>query len=265
MACVCAPTLDAELDIWVSLGGTNSGCCGNKAHTYGYHREASSIPSSDYSRRNDPGMPYNYSWACAGDFAHNGVPHLRAMHLDVLVRLMRGELPTVDEFIGQPWANRPVIYWYRYNGINKIKNYTGQGHDKHSHIGIRRSVANRSLGLWRPSATPVVWVPPVPGKLAVDGEMGRNTIKALQRRMGTPVDGVISRDSSMVRALQRYLNSKLNSGLVIDGDGLWQNGRFSWTIMALQQYLHTPMDGRLSAPKSMAVQELQRRLNAGSF
>lgn len=265
MACVCAPTLDAEMDIWVSLGGGNSGCCGDANHTYGYHCPAHKVSVRDYSRRNDPGVPFNMNWACAADFSHRNNPELRARHLTVLTRLMRGELPTVEEFIGKPWADRPVVYWYRYDGINKLKNYTGPGHDHWSHIGIRRSRAYEPLGLWTPGVVPVVFKPPVPDALDVDGELGPRTIKKWQRYMGTPADGVISRDSSLVRACQRYFNAKLNAGLIIDGDGIWQNGRFSWTIMALQQWLKTPMDGRLSAPKSMAVQELQRRLNAGTF
>lgn len=39
-----------------------------------------------------------------------------------------------------------------------------------------------------------------------DGKIGPNTIRALQRRMGTPVDGVISEESKAVMALQRRLN-----------------------------------------------------------
>ena len=40
---------------WVNLGGGNSGCCGNAAHTYGFHRPANEVPVSDYSRRHEPG------------------------------------------------------------------------------------------------------------------------------------------------------------------------------------------------------------------
>ncbi len=265
MSCVCAPTLDAEMDIWVSLGGGNSGCCGDKNHTYGFHCPANRISVRDYSRRYDPGMPYNMNWACAADFSHKNNPSLRAMHLNLLARLMRGELPTVDEFIGKPWADRPVVYWFRPNGINKLKNYTGAGHDHWSHIGVRRSRSNEPLGLWVPGgSTPVVYKPK-PGALAVDNELGPKTIARWQQVMGAHVDGVISRDSRLVRAVQRFLNASIGAGLVVDGDGIWQNGRRSHTIAALQRYLQTPVDGRLSTPKSMAVGALQRRLNAGSF
>ncbi|WP_454856300.1 peptidoglycan recognition protein family protein [Promicromonospora soli] len=39
-----------------------------------------------------------------------------------------------------------------------------------------------------------------------DGKIGPQTIRALQRYLGTPVDGVISRESRAVMALQRRLN-----------------------------------------------------------
>jgi murein L,D-transpeptidase YcbB/YkuD len=39
-----------------------------------------------------------------------------------------------------------------------------------------------------------------------DGKIGPDTIKALQRRLGTPVDGVLSEESQAIKALQRRLN-----------------------------------------------------------
>lgn len=39
-----------------------------------------------------------------------------------------------------------------------------------------------------------------------DGYVGPNTVKALQRRFNTPVDGIISQPSTMVKELQRRLN-----------------------------------------------------------
>ena len=39
-----------------------------------------------------------------------------------------------------------------------------------------------------------------------DGEIGPVTIKAIQRKLGTPVDGVVSNPSDMVKALQRLCN-----------------------------------------------------------
>ena len=42
-----------------------------------------------------------------------------------------------------------------------------------------------------------------------DGEIGPQTIKAIQRKLGTPVDGVVSNPSDMVKALQKLANLKL--------------------------------------------------------
>lgn len=41
-----------------------------------------------------------------------------------------------------------------------------------------------------------------------DGEIGTNTIKAFQRKMGTSADGVVSKTSSMVKALQKWCNNQ---------------------------------------------------------
>lgn len=115
------------------------------------------------------------------------------------------------------------------------------------------------------------------GELDVDGEWGRLTTSALQRALGTPVDGIVSdqyiahkaknpglnapswewhqhtgEGSMMVKALQRKIGAGVDG---IAGDE---------TFTKLQQYLGTPADGVISSP-SMCVKELQRRLNAGNF
>src|SRR5690606_11389241 len=130
----------------------NSGIVGNSAHTYGFHLGANEVPASDYSRARDPNGadgPYvNWSYACAGDFSHRRDERLRAMHRDVLARLMRGELPMICEFIGQPWAAQPVYYWARWNGIGTLRRYTGAGHDHWSHISWYRSTVDQRAHLW---------------------------------------------------------------------------------------------------------------------
>lgn len=45
-------------------------------------------------------------------------------------------------------------------------------------------------------------------KVTVDGHIGPKTIEALQRKMGTPVDGVLSKPSQCVKAFQKYLNER---------------------------------------------------------
>lgn len=114
-----------------------------------------------------------------------------------------------------------------------------------------------------------------PGKLAVDGELWKATISALQRTLGTFVDGVISEPySALVAALQRHLNARGARDwdgrvLEVDGKGLYHNsGRRvgkTRTIWALQAHLGTPTDGFLDANDSQAVRRMQERLNAGTF
>lgn len=107
--------------------------------------------------------------------------------------------------------------------------------------------------------------------LVVDGYWGRDTTRALQKALGTVVDGEIwgqvrnavtkqitggvkygKGGSPMVKKLQQKVNSK--------ADGIIGAN----TISALQNFLNTPRDGELWKPSTM-VKELQRRLNAGTF
>ena len=107
--------------------------------------------------------------------------------------------------------------------------------------------------------------------LKVDGYWGKATTRALQRALGTPVDGVLSNQlrnsvtddiysgitwgsggSLVVKALQRKVGAKVDGYLGPE------------TIRRLQRYLGTPVDGILSKP-SVVVKELQRRLNKGTF
>lgn len=115
-------------------------------------------------------------------------------------------------------------------------------------------------------------------KLEVDGEWGVLTTMALQRVLGTTVDGIVSNQyasyraanpgllasswewesnpgkggSEMVKALQKRLGET--------PDGFIGPK----TIKALQRYLGTTVDGCVSNP-SLMVQVLQRKLNAGTF
>lgn len=217
MACVCATAIDAEMKDWVKLGGGNSGCCGNNVHTYGFHREAASVPASDYSRRHESAKPFNMSWGCAGDFHHGYNAKLMAMHADVLRRLMRGELPMIAEMITKPWANKPVYYWARWNGNGTLQRYTGKGHDHWSHISWWRSKANIKANLWvpggSPAPTPAVNVatvaPKFPGyalKVSnkVDANMRTWQNQARARGAKVGVDGIYGPGSkAVVVAFQR--------------------------------------------------------------
>lgn len=106
-------------------------------------------------------------------------------------------------------------------------------------------------------------------RLDEDGILGPATIRAWQRRMGTPQDGFITQPpghSDLVRAVQVYLNRVARAGLSVDGQGINQDGHSVFhTTRALQRYLGTRADGVLSLPRSAAVRALQRRLNASTF
>lgn len=114
--------------------------------------------------------------------------------------------------------------------------------------------------------------PPSDNKIIVDGKWGPATTRALQRALGTPVDGIISRQlrndvtkalyggvtfgkggSPMVRALQKKVGARVDGYLGPK------------TISCLQKYLGTVVDGKISRPNSLVVREMQRRLNQGKF
>lgn len=42
--------------------------------------------------------------------------------------------------------------------------------------------------------------------VTADGYIGPQTIRAMQKKLGTPIDGVISYPSAMVKALQEWCN-----------------------------------------------------------
>ncbi len=158
MKAIAAPVIQAEMNEWVAIGGSNSGIVGayDGSHPTGFHRAGFEVPPTDYSRRHDPGKPYNMAWCCAGDFSHNGNPALRARHAALLGRLMAGDptLSMIVEFIGQPWPDKPVMYWARWNGVKTLSRYPGKGHDHWSHISWQRSRANERAYLWTAAAQP---------------------------------------------------------------------------------------------------------------
>lgn len=108
--------------------------------------------------------------------------------------------------------------------------------------------------------------------VTVDGKWGKSTTKALQKALGTPVDGIISKQPRNSVSQSLYSNTvQFGSGgsnvivalqrkIKVNADGKLGPA----TIRALQRYLGTTQDGVLSRP-STATKELQRRLNAGTF
>lgn len=147
--------------------------------------------------------------------------------------------------------------------------------------GVRRKMADRGdptanhydhAHVWffpgvyqpRPATVPVSHNTDAP--LVVDGKLGPRTIAKWQKVMGTPVDGVISTPrSDLVTAVQKRLKNTVDHRLVVDGQGIFQNGQRYKTVGALQRYLKSPVDERMSTPVSQVVKALQRRLNENRF
>lgn len=114
------------------------------------------------------------------------------------------------------------------------------------------------------------------GALSVDGLWGQNTTTALQKALGTTVDGIVSNQSQsdfnkcnngglltstfhfgsggspMMKALQTKVGSTADGYVGVN------------TIKALQTYLGTTVDGVVDSSSPM-VKQLQTRLNNGNF
>lgn len=234
MTCVCASAIDAEMSDWVKLGGGNSGCCGNSAHTYGFHRAASEVPASDYSRRHEAAKPYNMNWACAGDFHHGYKPTLMAKHAMLLAGLMAGKYPMICEMITKPWSNKPVYYWARWNGNSTLQRYTGSGHDHWSHISWWRSKANQRPYLWTPSNTPTptptpgTFAPKYPGYVLQRGSKVDANVRTWQaqvkaRGVSLTVDGIFGPGTETVAKNIQKANGWVQDGEVgpITWAGVW--------------------------------------------
>jgi GH25 family lysozyme M1 (1,4-beta-N-acetylmuramidase) len=183
---VCAPVIQAEMSDWVALGGSSSGCVGDAKHGTGFHRGANFVPATDYSRRRDPnggdGPFTNWNWACAGDFRHGGNAALRARHKAVLALLRKGAFPMICEMIVQPDADKPVMYWARWEGAANLREYTGSGHDMWSHISWYRSRADERPHLWKDV--------PVAVTDAEIAKIAQATVSKLYADMKTPASGI---------------------------------------------------------------------------
>ena len=215
-------------DVWFVWGD------GNKMDHMLNHTQ--SKPVLDFMVRNTAGGDWvrNYIWA---NRARLGLRHVIWNHRITSTVVSPGEVRWMEDR-GDPTAN----------------------HEDHVHS---EWFAGSYTGPDGSGGTPVN---NPSAKLDVDGELGPKTISKWQRVMGTPVDGVITPgNSDLVRAVQRKLKATVRPDLVVDGDGIYQNGRRYKTVEALQRYLGSPVDGFMSVPTSQVVKALQRRLNEDRF
>lgn len=108
--------------------------------------------------------------------------------------------------------------------------------------------------------------------LTVDGKWGNSTTRALQKALGTPVDGIISKQpknsvsQSLYGSTVKFGNGGSNVIVALQQKvGAGVDGKLGpATIRALQKHLGTVQDGVLSRP-SLVVKEMQKQLNAGIF
>lgn len=179
---------------------------------------------------------------------------------DALVKDLTQNTTNRKRLIFVNWGNQQ---WHRDNNWAPRDN----SKDPHGHVHVEGEAdADADTSPWilvnLEGTTPAGEIE----KLEVDGELGPKTIRRWQQVMGTPVDGVIDPErSSLVAAVQAKLKSTVDSALKIDGQGIYQNGRVYRTAFALQRYLKSPVDGRISTPTSQVIKALQRRLNEGKF
>ena len=179
---------------------------------------------------------------------------------DALVRDLTENTTNRKRLIFVNWGNQQ---WHRDNNWAPRDN----SNDPHGHVHAEGEAdADHDTSPWilayLEGTTPAGEVE----KLQVDGELGPKTIRRWQQVMGTPVDGEIDpKRSTLVAAVQAKLKSTVDRNLKIDGRGIYQDGKVYKTAAALQRYLKTPVDGKISMPTSHVIKALQTRLNEGRF
>lgn len=204
---------------------------------------------------------------------------------------VKSEVKTPSHSVASSTSKAPTSEDYKGNSVVDYLNHIGEdsSYDNRKRLAEKfgisgyKGTASQNIDLLnklrgkggaakpKPKPSPSPKVSASKASLKVDGKWGESTNKALQRALGTPVDGVISNQSRnsvtqalyggvtfgsggspMVKALQRKVGAK--------ADGLLGPN----TVRSLQRYLGTVQDGVLSRP-SLVVEEMQRRLNAGTF
>lgn len=99
-----------------------------------------------------------------------------------------------------------------------------------------------------PTPTPiVVETKPREDKLIVDGHAGTQTIKKLQKYLGTPVDGIISKQLIKYKPIFMAFSTVQFNGKKGDGG--------SQCIKALQRMLKVPVDGYMGNTTAKALQK----------
>lgn len=204
-SCRCSGLIGNNITRYRALGGAILGCCGNEAHTYGFHCPRCRIPSTDYSirRSSGPGAPDD---ALAGDFGMN-LSWSRKWLAWMVAQVKSGAFPEVLEIIGSLDGVRP-LYWARWEGWAG-RAYTGGGHVGWAHVSGDRAKGNLDsnwfVGWPMTGGVPI----PAPGPVVVSWR------EVLVRDLPVLRRGFIGRPAKKVQA---SLNAHIGAGLAEDGD-----------------------------------------------
>ena len=150
--CVEPSALVTEKKRLAAIGGTFSGICGNAAHTYGYHRQPCSLPSSDYSLKGSKNKPLSVNEAAAIDIGMNWTGSRN--WLKALIKAKQdGKFAGVAEVIGS-YDGTYVMYWsdtdtpgWPTKGVDYYGKMGGTGHQSWSHVAIYRSKTHSDHGI----------------------------------------------------------------------------------------------------------------------
>ena len=136
-----------------------------------------------------------------------------------------------------------------YNGIKATAiegNTSIEGHQSNGgEVCLQSRNKSLILGAYRPEYDGDADIPIVRYDLDVDGEIGKNTVKALQDFLGTPVDGWID---------GQYLQYKAYWTSIISESCNWSNGT-SQVVKALQELVNVKADGILGQNTARALQK----------
>ncbi len=240
-----------------------------EAIIYGIGDEAHKLQVSGHNEDDTAGVR-------AEDQDADSVPEHRAIDVMITSGFSAADAEKLYDDLGTNAANQKRLLYVIYNrrkrsrstNWQEVPHEDGGEHDNHVHASGEADEDENTndwiLSDWGPLVPGTV--PPAQEQLLVDGKLGPKTISKWQAIMGTKVDGVISVPySQLVAAVQTHLNNAMHFGLVVDGNGIFQDNKFYYTAGALQKYLGSPCDGIISAPVSECIKALQRRLNTGRF
>jgi hypothetical protein len=238
--------------------------------------EAMEVAKEVFAAAQAAGHEVRYLWGYDSDASNT--EHHSGLALDFMIN-NHADGQWIRDYV---WANRARlrlrhVIWEQHitstvvsPGVVRLmadRGNTTANHMDHAHVLLfpgdyQAPGSTGSTDTSSPAPAPT----PSTDMLVVDGDLGPKTIRRWQHIMGTPEDGVIDPEYSLlVVAVQKRLQATVNHRLKVDGRGIYQNGHSYETVGALQSYLKSPVDRILSTPVSECVKALQRRLNEGRF